>query len=48
MKYENHFEADIPAPDPNDPFPHTHPGTDDARYKAYLQETEWRRENREL
>ncbi|MHC2653419.1 hypothetical protein ACVMHY_005998 [Bradyrhizobium barranii subsp. barranii] len=42
MKHENQFDCPIPAPDADDPFPHTHPGTDDLRYQAHLREAERR------
>ncbi|MCK1742215.1 AAA family ATPase [Bradyrhizobium sp. 139] len=48
MKHENQFESDIPPPDPDDPFPHTHPGTAEIQYQAHLQDAERRRQNRDL
>ena len=47
MKHESQFSADIPPPDLDDPFPHTHPGTDELRYRFHLEEQE-RKKAREV
>lgn len=48
MKHENQFGAPIPPPDPNDPFPHTHPGAADFQYQEHLRLAALRRQNQDL